>query len=76
MEEHIQLQLDFNDYGDEIHIIDSEAVETSNTSSESKTKLYTNKCKHSVRIKSFKKDYLSYCSKCGKILSVKHKKGE
>ena len=34
------------------------------------------KCKHCIKIKSFKKDYLSYCSKCGKILSVKHKKGE
>lgn len=31
-------------------------------------------CKHCVKIKSFKTDYVSYCSKCGKILSVRHKK--
>lgn len=34
------------------------------------------KCKHCVKIKSFKSDYISFCSKCGKILSLRHKKGE
>lgn len=31
-------------------------------------------CKHTAKVKSFKKDYISYCSKCGKILSVRRKK--
>lgn len=40
------------------------------------TKPVVTKCKHCVKIKSFKSDYISYCSKCGKILSLRHKKGE
>ena len=75
MEKHSQLQFDFEcGYGDNFHIIDGELVETSSMLTE--TKPQTHKCKHSIKIKSFKRDYLSYCSKCGKIFSVKHKKGE
>lgn len=31
-------------------------------------------CKHTAKVKSFAQDYISYCSKCGKILSVRRKK--
>ncbi len=72
MEKHVQLQIDFDDF----HIVDGEIVETSAMLTATKPKPQITKCKHCIKIKSFKKDYLSYCSKCGKILSVKHKKGE
>lgn len=65
----VQLEMDFSQ--DEIAIV--EATSKTQVEVEPHKPL---KCKHSIRIKSFKKDYLSYCSKCGKILSVKHKKGE
>lgn len=32
------------------------------------------KCKHNVKIKCFKQDYVSYCTKCGKFLSTKRRK--
>lgn len=66
----VQLEMDFNQ--DEVTIVESKEKESVSSDTEHNVK----KCKHSVRIKSFKKDYLSYCSKCGKIFSVKHKKGE
>ena len=69
MEEFTQLEMDFD--GDEVTVKEPETKEST------KPEPYKiPKCKHSIRIKSFKKDYLSYCSKCGKILSLKHKKGE
>lgn len=34
----------------------------------------TNKCKHNVKIKAFKTEFISYCSKCGKFLSVRKRK--
>lgn len=70
MEEFTQLEMDFD--GDEVTIKEPEAKETSKSEPYNKT----SKCKHNIKIKSFKRDYLSYCSKCGKIFSVKHKKGE
>lgn len=42
---------------------------------EKKSEKVVKECKHNVVIKSFKSDYVSYCTKCGKILSTKHKKG-
>lgn len=60
MGEYVQLEMDLG--------IEEEEQE--------KPKLQTCKCKHCIKIKSFKQDYLSYCSKCGKIFSVKRKKGE
>lgn len=32
------------------------------------------KCKHNVKIKAFSKEFVSYCSKCGKFLSVRQRK--
>ena len=31
---------------------------------------------HTVKLVSFKRDYLTYCTECGKILSVRSKKGK
>ena len=36
----------------------------------------TPKCKHKVVFKSRKKDYITYCSKCGKILEIARKTGK
>lgn len=32
------------------------------------------KCKHNVKIKAFRTEFISYCSKCGKFLSVRKRK--
>ena len=32
------------------------------------------KCKHSVKLRAFKQDYITFCSKCGKILAVRKRK--
>lgn len=39
-------------------------------------KTYSRKidCEHNVKITSFKKEFATFCTKCGKILSVRHKK--
>ena len=68
----MEVQLEMNFDQNEVSIIEPNPKESVSSDTEHNIK----KCKHSVRIKSFKKDYLSYCSKCGKIFSVKHKKGE
>ncbi len=68
----MEVQLEMNFDQNEVTIIEPKPKESISSDTEHNAK----KCKHNVRIKSFKKDYLSYCSKCGKILSVKHKKGE
>ena len=36
--------------------------------------LHDKKCRHNVKIKCFKQDYVSYCTKCGKFLSTKRRK--
>lgn len=41
---------------------------------DTREKPVVNKCKHNVKIKAFKQDYISYCSKCGKFLSVRKRK--
>lgn len=41
---------------------------------QSKTRTPNKKCKHEVVLKSFKKDFVTYCRVCGKILSISHKK--
>lgn len=71
----VQLEMDFSQ--DEIKIVECSKEEHIDIHKPYvKAESITNKCKHNIRIKSFKKDYLSYCSKCGKIFSVKRKKGE
>ena len=35
---------------------------------------YKSKCKHDVKMKSFKNEYVTYCTKCGKVLSTRRKR--
>lgn len=54
--------------------IDFDSNDIIEESIDEEVKVTYKKCNHSIKIKSFKSDYISYCSRCGKILSVKHKK--
>ena len=58
---------------DFVEVVDEEKTEEK--TEEKKPEKVVKECKHNIIIKSFKRDYVSYCTKCGKILSVRHKKG-
>lgn len=36
--------------------------------------IYKEGCKHTVKLKSFKGEYVTYCTKCGKVLSTRRKR--
>ena len=64
MEQYTQLTMDFENggIGEESQPVDPCSVDNS-----------ANKCKHSIVFKALKEDYVTYCKRCGKILSVHHK---